>query len=184
MEGLTVVLDPLLTHPLGIGIVFLMDLCISCYFLQLWFRWQKSPSPPPLAKQEKHFSGSMHFMKFPASMVQVAEKPPPPSPPLSKQGKFILVYLWISWNFLQFWFRWQKSLPPSAKQAKHFSCQKMPLQRKKIDDYHVLTCWVLGSTHFSMCIIGVFHGDKVCTGLRWLAPISYYKWAHCHKITT
>ena len=77
-------------------------------------------------------------MQFPATLVQLAEKPPLPSsqqgkilrlhlsiscnfgsacrkvlPPTgAKQGNILRVDLSISCNFQQLWFSWQKSLPP------------------------------------------------------------------------
>ena len=62
-------------------------------------------------------SGSMHFMKFSGTLVQV--------------------HVFCHSNTAIFCM---------AK-------QKMPLQRKtiKINDYHTLICWDLGSTHFNSC---------------------------------
>ena len=56
-----------------------LDLFISCSFQQLWFSWQKSlPLPPshqwPNRKNVE--TGSIHFIQFPATLVQLAEKPP------------------------------------------------------------------------------------------------------------
>ena len=58
---------------------------ISCNLQQLWISWQKSP-PPPVAKQwNKSEAGSIHFMQFPATLVQLAEKPPPPFVPFHER---------------------------------------------------------------------------------------------------
>ena len=49
-------------------------------------------------------------MQFPATLVQLAEMPPPP--PVAKQGKNLRLDLSISCNFQQLWSSWQKSPPP------------------------------------------------------------------------
>ena len=54
-----------------------LDLSISCNFQQLWFSWQKSPLLPAATKERKKFkTGSIHFMLFSATLVQLAEKLP------------------------------------------------------------------------------------------------------------
>ena len=68
---------------------------------------QKStpPPPPPSGQTGKNSeTGSIHFMQFPATLVQLAEKTPPQQ--LNRE-KFLRLDLCISWNFLQLWFRWQ-----------------------------------------------------------------------------
>ena len=61
--------------------------CISEHILctiqiHMWKLGRKAPTPPSPFEQETFFEGGcMHFMHFPASLVQVAEKPPPPLPP-------------------------------------------------------------------------------------------------------
>ena len=63
------------------GKIFRLDLSISGSFQQLWFSWQKSPpshNPHPSGQTGENFcTGSIHFMQFPATLVQLAEKPPP-----------------------------------------------------------------------------------------------------------
>ena len=53
------------------------DLSISGKFKQLWFWWQKSPPRP---QDEGNFfdTRSIHFRQIQATLVFVAEKPPPP----------------------------------------------------------------------------------------------------------
>ena len=84
----------------------LMDLSISWNFLQFWFKCILPPPPsfPQLAKQWKNFfiyfyffNGFIHFMKFPAILVQVHFLPPPL--PIDQTMEKILVDLSISWNF-------------------------------------------------------------------------------------
>ena len=144
------------------------DLSISGNFRQLWFLWQKSPPPPlqgwgknfwhqiypfqaissdfgfcgrkapPLGWGKFFDTRSIHLRQFWATLVFVAEKPPPPPrmreifwhqiypfqailsnfgfcgrkahPP--DEGKFLTPALSISGNFEWLWFLWQKS-PPS-----------------------------------------------------------------------
>ena len=52
-----------------------LDLSISGIFEQLWFLWEKSPPPPPWGKNFD--TGYIHFRQFWATLVFVAEKPPP-----------------------------------------------------------------------------------------------------------
>ena len=91
---------------------FFSDLGISSNFLQLWFRCKFWP-PPPIAQTVKIvFSGFRHFIKFPATLVQVNILSP--HPPSAKQWKkTFLVDLGISSNFLQLWFRCTFDPPPS-----------------------------------------------------------------------
>ena len=111
------------------------DLSISGNFERLWFLWQKSP---PLGWGKFFDTRSIHLRQFWATLVFVAEKPPPPPrmreifwhqiypfqailsnfgfcgrkahPP--DEGKFLTPALSISGNFEWLWFLWQKS-PPS-----------------------------------------------------------------------
>ena len=84
------------------------DLSISGNFEQLWFLWQKIPPPPPQDEGKLFDIRSIHFRQFQATLVFVAEKPPPPD-----EGNFLTSDLSISGNFEQLWFLWQKSPPPS-----------------------------------------------------------------------
>ena len=59
------------------GNILRLDLSIWCNFQQLWLSWQES-LPSPVAKQGKIMKLSIHFMYFPATLVQLAEKPHPP----------------------------------------------------------------------------------------------------------
>ena len=60
------------------GKILRLDLSISCNFQQLWFSWQKSPHPhPKWPNRENSETRSIHFMQFPATLVQLPEKPPP-----------------------------------------------------------------------------------------------------------
>ena len=56
-------------------------------------------------------------MQFPATLGQLAEKPPPPA---AKQGKILRLDLTISCNFQQHWFSWQKIPPTSGQTGKDF----------------------------------------------------------------
>ena len=99
---------------------FSMDLSISWNFLQFWFRCISPPPPTPhppthpLAKQWKKnfFHGFIHFMKFPAILVQVYFLPHPPTHQPNRENKIFSMDLSISWNFLQFWFRCVFYPPP------------------------------------------------------------------------
>ena len=107
-------------------------------FEQLCFLWQKAP----LQDEGKFFDfGSIHFRQFWASLVFVAEKPPPPqhegktfdfgsihfrwfwasyvfvaekapTPTPRMRENFLTLDLSISGNFKQLWFLWQKITPP------------------------------------------------------------------------
>ena len=98
-------------------------------------------SPSPAAKEGKNSeTESTHFMQFPATLVQLAEKPLTPatkegkfldwiypfhaissnfgsggrkaSPqPAAKEGKILRLNLSISCNFQHIWFSWQKTAP-------------------------------------------------------------------------
>ena len=96
-------------HPHRMREIFLTpDLSISGNFEQLWFLWQKSP--PPCQDEGKFFdTRSTHFRQFWATLVFVAEKPPPPR----MREHFLTSDLSISGNFEQLWFLWQKSPSPS-----------------------------------------------------------------------
>ena len=74
---------------------------------QLWFLWQKSPPPPQ--DEGKFFDlRFIRFRQFRATLVFVAEKPPPPR----MRENFLTSDLSVSGNFEQLWFLWQKSSPP------------------------------------------------------------------------
>ena len=57
--------------------------------------------------RKNFYTGSIHFKQFQATLVFVAEKPPPPR---MRKKRFTLD-LSISCNFEQLWFLWQKSHP-------------------------------------------------------------------------
>ena len=105
-------------------------------------------APPPVTEEGKNFkTGSIHFMQFPATLVQLAEKAPPPphdqegenwrldlfihaissnfgsagrkAPPPTKEVKNWRLDLSISCNFQQFWFSWQKKPPQQTKEVKN-----------------------------------------------------------------
>ena len=68
--------------------------------------WAERPPPPP--DEGKFFdTRSIHFRQFWATLVFVAEKPPP----LRMRENFLTSDLSISGNFEQLWFLWQKSHP-------------------------------------------------------------------------
>ena len=104
-----------------------------------WGPGRKAP-PPPSGQRGKEFkTRSINFMQFPATLVQLAEKPSPSSkrgkqfwewiypfyaissnfgsggrkapPPHSERGKIVRLNLSISCNFQQLWFSWQKKPP-------------------------------------------------------------------------
>ena len=65
--------------------------------------------PSPLQHEIKFFdTRSIHFNQFWATLIFVAEKPPP----LQDEGNFLTSDLSISGNFEQLWFLWQKSQTP------------------------------------------------------------------------
>ena len=67
--------------------------------------WAERPPPPD---EGKFFdTRSIHFRQFWATLVFVAEKPPP----LRMRENFLTSDLSISGNFEQLWFLWQKSHP-------------------------------------------------------------------------
>ena len=81
---------------------FLVDLGISANFLQLWFRyifWPPLVPLPPLSTQQwkKCSSGFRHFIKLPATLVQVHIFTHPPQ--LAKQWNFIFVFLFVFFFF-------------------------------------------------------------------------------------
>ena len=59
---------------------------------------------------------SIHFRQFWATLVFVAEKPPPPQ----DEANFLTSDLSILCNFQQLWFLWQKSPPPPPDEGKFF----------------------------------------------------------------
>ena len=94
------------------------------YFMHHWtshWLWLSRRAPPP---DEGNFSDtrSIHFRQFRATLVLVAEKPPPPMREI-----FLTPDLSISGNFVQLWFWWQKS-PPSPRWGKFFGHQIYPFQ--------------------------------------------------------
>ena len=129
------------------GIFLTSDLSISGNFEQLWFWWQKSPpprweifltsdlsiscnfkqlcfvaeKPPPPPKWGKFFDlRSVHFRQFQATLVLVAEKPPP----LLMREIFLTSDLSISGNFEQLWFWWQKA-PPLPDEGNFFDLRSI-----------------------------------------------------------
>ena len=92
------------------------------HWTSLWFLWQKSPPPQD---EGKFFDlRFIRFRQFRATLVFVAEKPPP-SPPRMRE-KFLTSDLSVSGNFEQLWFLWQKSPPPGW--GKNFWPQIYPFQ--------------------------------------------------------
>ena len=80
------------------------------------------PPPPPTSRQTEKNSetGSIHFMQFPATLVNWQKIPPPPNPLMAKQGKILRLDPSISCHFQQLWFTWQKSSPtPSSQTGKN-----------------------------------------------------------------
>ena len=71
-----------------------------------------------MVKWKHSETGSIHFMQFPATLVQLVEPPPPP--PAPKQGKILRLDLSISCNFRQLWFSWQKSSLPQHPNKEKF----------------------------------------------------------------
>ena len=135
------------------GKFFTLDLSISGNFQQLSFLWQKSSPPTPPDEGTFFYTGSTHFRQFPATLVFVAEKPPPPprmrgnflhwiypfqaifqqlwflwqkSPP-PDEGKFFTLDLSISGQFPATWFLWQKSSPPLPQMREHFFTLDLPI---------------------------------------------------------
>ena len=101
-----------------------LDLSISGNFKQLWFLWQKSPSPPLPQDEWKFFDfGSIHFRQYWATLVFVAESPPP-----QVEGNF---FDFRSIHFRQFWatlvFVAEKPPPPQGR-GKLFWLQIYPFQ--------------------------------------------------------
>ena len=138
--------------PPGWGKIFMTsDLSISGNFEQLWFLWQKCSPPAPQDEGNFFDFRSIHFRQFQATLVFVAEKPPPPPtgweetfwlqiypfqvissnfglfvaekpPPPRMRENFLTSDLSIPGNFEQLWFMWQKS-PPSPGWGKIFWLQ-------------------------------------------------------------
>ena len=85
-----------------------LKLFISWIFEQLWFLWQKSLPPPPFKDEGKFFDiRSIQFRQFWATLIFVAEKPPPPR----MRENFLTPDLSISGNFEQLWFCGRKAPP-------------------------------------------------------------------------
>ena len=95
-----------------------LNLSISCDLQQLWFSWQKRP-PPHGQRGKNSETESIHFMQFPATLVQLEENPPSPQQP--KREKILRLNLSISCNFQQLWFSWKKIPPPlpAAKEGEN-----------------------------------------------------------------
>ena len=78
----------------------------------------------PLWDEGKFFdTRSIHFRQFQATLVLMAEKPPPSE----MRENFLTPDLSISGNFKQLWFWWQKS-PPTPKMREIFWHQIYPFQ--------------------------------------------------------
>ena len=77
--------------------------------------WQKSH--PQVAKQKNSETGSIHFMQFPATLVQLAEKSP--SPQVAKQGKILKLDLSISCNSSNFGSASRKASSPGGQTGKN-----------------------------------------------------------------
>ena len=67
--------------------------------------WAEKPFPTRMSKKS-FYTGSIHFRQFQATLVFVAEKPPP-----WMREIYFTLDLSISGNFEQLWFLWQKSPP-------------------------------------------------------------------------
>ena len=87
------------------GNFFTLDLSISGNFQQLWFLWQKAPSP---RMREIFLHWIYPFQAIWAMLDFVAEKPPPPQ----DEGNLFTLDLSISGNFQQLWILCQKTSPP------------------------------------------------------------------------
>ena len=92
------------------GKILRLDLSMSCNFQQLWFSWQ-NPPPPRSWTRKNSETGCIHFMQFPATLVQLAEPPPP------KEGK---IFKTESSHFRNFGSAGRKAPPPPTISA--FSC--------------------------------------------------------------
>ena len=99
-------------HPIGQTV----KKSISWNFLHFQLKCIFTPAPHPSNPHQPNrgkffFNGFIHFMKFPAFLVEVHFLPlppntnPPPPPPSAKQRKKISMDLSISWNFLHFWLK-------------------------------------------------------------------------------
>ena len=166
----------------GWGNFLTPDLSIWGNFEQLWFLWQKSHSPqkwekffwhqiypfqailsnfgfcgrkaPPPKMREFFFDfRSIHLRQFWATLVFMAEKPPPrmrdifltpdlsiwgnfeqlwflwQKSPLPKEGNFLTLDLSIWGNFEQLWFLWQKSPPPLKYEGNFFDTISIHLRQ-------------------------------------------------------
>ena len=86
---------------------FTLDLSISGNFKQLWFLWQKSPTPPQdegvYFTLDLSISGNFKQLWF---LWQKSPTPP------QDEGVYFTLDLSISGNFKQLWFLWQKSPTP------------------------------------------------------------------------
>ena len=83
----------------------------SCIIEHLiWENWAEKPFE----------TGSIHFMQFPVTLVQLAEKPPPPA---AKQVKILRLDLSISCNFQLSWQKRPPSfLPFCERPSSHHTC--------------------------------------------------------------
>ena len=73
----------------------------------------RKPPPHHPQNRELFYTGSIHFMQFQATLLQLVEKYPP-----QEQGKFFRMDLSISCNFKQLCFSWQKV--PSLEEQGNF----------------------------------------------------------------
>ena len=85
------------------------------------FCGRKAPAPQDEAKF--FYTGSIHFRQFPATLVFVAEKPPP-----RMREIFLQLNPSISGNLQPLWFLWQESPPPSPGWGKFFLHWIYPFQ--------------------------------------------------------
>ena len=162
-------------------------------------------APPPQDESKNFYTGSIHFWQFPATLVFVAEPPPPTptrmreknvhwiypfqaissnfgfcgrkAPPLPPQdeGFFFTPDLSISGNFQQLWFLWQKSPPPNP-----------PLRMREFFLYWIYPFQAI-SSNFGFCGRNDddFHRTRTSTRYERLFagngdPSSLYFMAHEH----
>ena len=75
------------------------------------------PHPPPPGTGKFFYSGSIHFMQFPATLVFGGRTACPPPP---RTGETFKLDLSISCNFQQLWFLVAESSPPPQEQGNFF----------------------------------------------------------------
>ena len=87
--------------------LFRLNLFISCNFRQLWLSWQKNPhSQQP---DNENFLGWIHpFHAISSNFGSAGRKAPAPQVACGQTVKFFQT-IFISCNFQQIWFSWQKS---------------------------------------------------------------------------